>query len=163
MSIKSLSIKSPPSKSAGFYQDNTYLGNEVSIVVLQITRKRFHDSSGCSSSDLQVGSMHGNCLDCKFNFLRKELNSCKDSYHIVFTMADNPNQTYSLKLEEELVPQVVALERVLDSFQSTGTRGARRIINVSLKSLTKIDFFVSPTIPSKKFTSALDKWQTANS
>lgn len=107
--------------------------------------------------------MHGNCLDCKFNFLRNDLNSCEDSYTLLFTMSDNPHQTYSMLLNGELVPQVDALDRVLQSIQLPGTRGSSRIVIASLKSLTKLDFHVSPIVPSKSFTSTLNKIKIANS
>lgn len=107
--------------------------------------------------------MHGNCLDCKFNFLRNELNSCEDSYTLLFTMSDNPTQLYTMALGGELVPQLEALARVLNSIQTQHNRGSKRIITANLKSLTKLDFSVSPIIPSKEFTSELDKRQTANS
>ena len=161
MSIKSLSISQPPSKSLGFYHGNTYLGNEISIVVLEITRNRLHSQSGCYSNNLQVGSMYGNCLDCKFNFLRKELNACEDSYTLLFALSDNPVELYTLVLKDELVPQVEALDRVLHTIQIKKNRGSKRIISASLKSLTKLDFSVSPIIPSVEFTSELDKRQTA--
>jgi len=77
-------------------------------------------------------------------------------------MSDDPEQLYTICFEEELVPQVEALDRVLISIQTQKNRGSKRIINASLKSLTKIDFSVSPIIPSEQFTSTLDKRQTAN-
>jgi|11BtaG_2_1085332.scaffolds.fasta_scaffold00898_6 hypothetical protein len=106
--------------------------------------------------------MHGNCLDCKFNFLRGELNHCEDNYTLLFTLPDSPVQLYTMELRNELVPQIEALARVLESIQTKKNRGSKRIITASIKSLTKIDFSVSPTIPSKEFTSELDKRQTAN-
>ena len=78
-------------------------------------------------------------------------------------MADNPTQLYTLELEGELLPQVEALDRVLTAIQTKKNRGSKRIIIASLKSLTKLDFSVSPIIPSNEFTRILDNWQTANS
>lgn len=82
---------------------------------------------------------------------------------MLFTLSDNPTQLFNLELHEELVPHVEALDRVLSSIQTRKNRGSKRIIVASLKSLTKIDFSVSPSIPSKEFTMELDKRQTANS
>tara|TARA_Y100000592_G_scaffold19371_2_gene29713 strand:+ start:20616 stop:20888 length:273 start_codon:yes stop_codon:yes gene_type:complete len=73
-------------------------------------------------------------------------------------MADNPAELFHMELQGDLLPQAEALDRVLKALHKLEVsvdRGSKRVVKATLKSLTKLDFSVSPNILSKQFTDEL--------